>query len=116
MQRKFGVGQRVWRRSKLRWSEYEEHEVTAMTGRSYLVAPVRRGRIGHPQKISFQKAEQSFRTEAEYADDRYIDQHRHKIASLVTNMKDAATLRRVAAVVGYQDAEEGVQLNAHTDR
>jgi hypothetical protein len=119
MGRKFEIGQRVWRfdinrreyasagrfggGGPIYSKHFEERYVRGIEGRSYLIGYPQRERDGFPyaDKVGFQKAESTFVTDAEKDDDIWRHDHRYKIVRLIETC-DGATLRRVAATIGYQ--------------
>lgn len=46
-----------------------------------------------------------FMTEAAVNDDVWIKEHKYRIESLVGRLTDVETLRKVAALIGYEDGE-----------
>jgi hypothetical protein len=114
--RKFTVGQRVWlfdinHRVYPKGAGctsgpiYAEHfracRVFGIQGRSYLIASFadEDGKFASP--VGFAKAEKRYLTDAEKAEKVYVDGNRYRIVNALERA-DAATLRKVAALIGYE--------------
>lgn len=104
--RKFKVGDSVWQQRFYGKREYQESRVVGVEGRSYLIALISKGEPIRPEKISFNKAEYSYRTTAERDDLIWLEKHRREIHSRLDQVffsNDVATLKRVAEALGYEE-------------
>lgn len=120
MPRKFAIGQRIWsfdenrrryatdsatgRRagSPIFAAHFEPHTVAGIEARSYLIVRGHppEGQWNTPVKVGFDKAERAYRTDDERDAQIWVEDHRWKVVEAVRRA-DVATLKRVAAVVGY---------------
>lgn len=104
---KFAVGDTAWLkgdpfRRPVKWTEYR---VIERTKTGYVVqrpgewAP---GRIHEKDRVSTVKMNRDYRTTQEKEDSVWSDEHRYRISHKIQHDTDAATLRRVAELIGYK--------------
>ncbi len=82
---------------------YEKHfvqvEITGETSRSWLIGK------WHPIKISKRDLKGIY-TDEQKADAIWAHEHAYNIVRMVERLRDAAKLRQIAAIVGYQPQSE----------
>ena len=104
---KFAVGDTAWLkgdpfRRPVKWVEYRVKERTK-TG--YVIQKPGEwmpGRAHGAEKVSTVKMNRDYRTTQEKEDSIWSDEHRYRISHKIQDDVDAATLRKVAELIGYK--------------
>jgi len=104
---KFKVGDTAWLkgdpfRRPVKWAEYR---VIARTLTGYVIQKPGEwmpGRIHEPERVGTAKMNRGYRTTQEKEDSVWSDEHRYRISHKILHDTDAATLRKVAELIGYK--------------